>query len=131
MWKPEKPYWKGALLSHGKRKYVQGIAKNNRTLEDRIKAANEEHYVFGHSVRLADNGEIIVHFQPEGLDHYHCSCLSKAQLPMSITYCFCCGGHMKHHLQNALACQLDCTVLSSARSSGGTKPCVMGFRVME
>jgi hypothetical protein len=105
----------------------KAIARDNETLDGRIEAANQARTVFGHSV-TAVNGEIVVRFAPEGQDRYRCVCLPKAREPLPVTYCFCCGGHVKHHLQIALGRKLDCEVRSSAVSSGGRKPCVFGFR---
>jgi hypothetical protein len=105
------------------------IAKENESLEERIKAVNEAKYVA--HVTMMENGEILVHFAPEGLDHYRCVCLPKAEKPLPITYCYCCGGHVKHHLQIALGRELDCTTRSSALSSGGKKPCTFSFRIKE
>ena len=115
----------------GKRdKIAKAIVKENETLEDRIKAANEAHYVFGHSMKMAD-GKVIVQFFSEGLESYRCPCMPQAQQhPMPISYCFCCGGHVKHHLQNALGRKLDCTVLHTARSSGGKEPCTFSFEII-
>jgi hypothetical protein len=122
----------GACCLTGKRQEIsKAIARDHKTLEDRIKAANEAKYVFGHSVMKAANGNIIVQFQPAGLGEYHCPCMSKAQMTMPITYCFCCGGHAKHHLQTALGIMLDCTVVNSVRSSGGKKPCTFSFKILE
>jgi hypothetical protein len=111
-------------------KISRSIAENNASLEDRIKAADREPLVFGDSVSLLKNGEIQVRFFPEGLDSYRCVCLTKSKEPISITYCYCCGGHVKHHLQTVLGRNLDCTVLSSALSSGGTLPCTFSFRIV-
>ena len=112
-------------------KISKGIAKENESLDERIKAANEATFVFGHSVTMMENGEILVSFAVEGVDHYRCYCLPKAEKPLPITYCYCCGGHVKHHLQIALGRDLDCTVRSSALSSGGKKPCTFSFRIKE
>jgi hypothetical protein len=112
----------------GKRQeLVKAIAKRGGTLEERIAAANETKLVFGHSVALQEDGEVLVCFSPEGLEHYRCVCLPKAQEPLPITYCYCCGGHVKHHLQIALGRSLALTVRSSALSSGGRKPCTFAF----
>ena len=114
----------------GKRlKISKEIAGENKTLEERVKAANEAKYVG--DIAMMENGEILVRFFPEGLDHYRCVCLPKAKEPIPITYCFCCGGHVKHHLQIALGKELDCTARSSALSSGGKKPCVFSFKVKD
>jgi len=110
-------------------KISKSIARENDTLEERISAANEAKMVFGSGVEMLENGKIMVRFAPEGLDHYRCVCLPKAAKPLPITYCFCCGGHVKHHLQTALGRKLDCTVRSSALSSGGTKPCTFTFGI--
>jgi hypothetical protein len=114
----------------GKRlKISKGIAGENITLEERVKAANEVKYVG--NIAMMENGEILVRFFPEGLDHYRCVCLPKAKEPLPITYCYCCGGHVKHHLQIALGQELDCTTRSSALSSGGKKPCTFSFKIKE
>jgi len=105
------------------------IAAQNATLEDRIKAANESHFVFGHGVTRDPDGRITVWFEPEGREHYRCVCLPKASEPISITYCYCCGGHIKHHLQIALGCRLSCEARSSALSSGGKSPCAFTFTI--
>jgi hypothetical protein len=114
----------------GKRlKTSKGIAQENDTLKTRIRAANEANYVG--SVEMIETGEIVVRFAPEGLDRYRCVCLPKAEKPVPITYCYCCGGHVRHHLQIALGRELDCTVRSSALSSGGRRPCTFSFEIRE
>lgn len=116
----------------GKReKLSKAIAKQHETLEERIKAANETRFVFGHSVTLQDDGRVLVSFFPEGREHYRCSCLGDIKEPLPITYCYCCGGHVKHHLQNALGREMSVTVRSSALSSGGKHPCIFLFTLDE
>jgi len=112
-------------------KVSQGIAKDNATLEARITAQNKLFMVFGGSVWMQENDEIMVRFAPEGLERYRCSCLPKAEKPLSVTYCYCGGGSVKHHLQISLGRKLDCTTLSSALSSGGKLPCTFSFRIKE
>jgi len=121
-----------ACCLNGKRLEIsRGIAKNHETLEERIKAANEARFVFGHSVTRQEDGKVLVSFAPEGLPEYRCVCLPKAEGPVSITYCYCCGGHIKHHLQNALGRKLSLTVRSSALESAGKKPCTFLFEVVD
>ncbi len=123
---------KCACCLGGKRLQLsKAIAKEHATLEERIAAANETRFVFGHSVTREADGRILVRFAPEGQATYGCVCLSKAKEPVSITYCYCCGGHVKHHLQIALGCRLSCTVRSSALSSGGKHPCTFLFDIEE
>ena len=117
-----------ACCLSGKRGEVsRAIAKEHATLDERVRAANEAKLVFGHGVSLTDDGKVLVEFAPEGLPEYRCACLPKAREPLSITYCYCCGGHVKHHLQTVLGRRLDVTVRSSALSSGGRRPCSFLF----
>lgn len=116
----------------GKRLEVsKGIARDHGSLEERIRAANEAPFVFGHAVTLQEDGRVLVRFAPEGQDRYSCPCLSKAREPLPITYCYCCGGHVRHHLQIALGRKLACEVVSSALSSGWTQPCTFLFTLEE
>ena len=119
------------VLGGQRLKISRAIAAENESLEARIKAANKTPFVFGNSVSMTEDDEIVVRFYPEGLEHYRCVCLPKASKPIPITYCYCCGGHVKHHLQTALGRNLDCTVRSSALASGGKKPCTFSFKILE
>jgi hypothetical protein len=108
----------------GKRlKLAKQIATSHQTLEDRISAASETKMVFGHDVSLQGDGKVLVRFQPDDLPQYRCVCLPAAAEPLPITYCYCCAGHVKHHLQTALGRPLAIRVRSSALSSGGKAPC--------
>ncbi len=120
-----------ACCLSGKRLQIsRSIAKDHESLEERIRAANEARFVFGNNVSLTEDGEVLVCFAPEGEAGYRCVCLPKAKEPISITYCYCCGGHAKHHLQIALGCKLAMTVRSSALASGGAEPCSFLFRIV-
>ncbi len=116
----------------GKRLEIsKSIARENASLDERIRAANGAKLVFGHSVTREADGGVVVRFRPEGEASYACVCLPQAKAPLPITYCYCCGGHVKHHLQTALGRKLECTVLSSALASGGKRPCAFRFRLVE
>jgi hypothetical protein len=112
----------------GKRlKTSKSIASENTTLEERIKAANAHNYI-GNIVQHSD-GKIIVGFNLQKQPPYRCYCLPQALKPVPITYCYCCGGHVKHHLQIALGRELDCPMVSSALSSKWQKPCAFSLRI--
>ncbi|MCE5260287.1 MAG: hypothetical protein LLG44_14695 [Chloroflexi bacterium] len=104
-------------------KLARKLARENETLAERIAAANAAHFLFGHSVTEQLDGSLLVLFQPEGQPAYRCSCLGEVSEPLSLTYCMCCGGHVRHHLQTVLGCELACEVLSSALASAGRQPC--------
>lgn len=119
-----------ACCLEGKRGQLsRQIGRDRATLEERVAAANETRLVFGHGVSLHPGGEVLVQFQPAGHGPYRCPCQPGATSPMSITYCLCCGGHVRHHLRRALACDLEITVKSSALSSGGANPCTFLARI--
>jgi hypothetical protein len=104
-------------------KSSQAIAEQYQSLEDRIKAADAALSVYGGCVEMQANGEVLVRFAPEGLEHYRCACLPGADKPLPVTYCYCCGGHVKYHHRISLGRELDYTIRSTALSSGGKLPC--------
>ncbi|OGO81478.1 MAG: hypothetical protein A2Y21_06600 [Clostridiales bacterium GWC2_40_7] len=107
------------------------IAKKHDSLEERIAAANKTGYVFGNGVKQEGDGTLTVKFFQDNLPEYQCVCLRKVRDTISETYCYCCGGHIKHHLQVALGCKLSCKVISSALSSGGKKNCKFSYTIVE
>ena len=114
----------------GKRlKTSQEIARKGGSLEERIRAVDESKYIG--KVETREDGSLLIRFSPEGQEAYRCVCLPQAKEPISITYCYCCGGHVKHHLQIALGRTVEMRVRSSALSSGGTKPCSFVFQVQD
>ena len=111
--------------------FSQAVARDNDTLEARIAATNKTFMAFGGGVWMQDNGEIIVRFAPKGPEGYRCSCLPKAEKPLSVTYCYCCGGHIKYHFQISLGLKLEATQRGTALSTGGKKPCTFSLRIVE
>jgi len=115
----------------GKRGQIsRDIGLQHATLDERLAAANEARFVFGHSVRRLDDGQIEVCFFPPGRDHHTCPCLPHAAEPMSLTYCECCAGHVRHHLSRALAVPVEGGVVASALASGGREGCRFRFGVV-
>lgn len=106
------------------------IAKDYDSIEDRIIAANKTGYVFGKGVKQEADGTLTVSFFEDNQEEYQCVCLRKASTPISETYCYCCGGHIKHHLQIALGHTLSCKLISSALSSGGKKNCKFSYTIL-
>jgi hypothetical protein len=112
----------------GKRQELsKAIAQQYQTLDERIAAADHTPFVFGHSVSLQPDGKVLVSFAAARQERYDCPCLRHADVPMPVTYCYCCGGHVKHHLQNALARPLTVEVLYTALSTGWKQPCTFLF----
>lgn len=120
-----------AALGGQRHDICKRIGKAHKNLDDAITAANEAKLVFGHSVTMEEDGRILVRFDSEDKDNYRCVCIPKAKGPVSATYCYCCGGHIKHHLQNALNRKLSCTVRSTALTSGGKTTCSFLFDIVD
>lgn len=116
-------------LTGQKLRICEKIVRENKSLEERIKAVNAKNYICG-TLTMNDNGEIIACARPDDRYYRHCVCLPKAQKPLSITYCYCCGGHIKYHLQIALGHKLDGGVVTSPLSTGGKSPCTFSFRIL-
>ena len=116
-------------LGGNKARTCNKIVHEFDTLEERIKAVNDKQYICG-SLILKKNGEIIAVSEPVDQYYLQCVCLPGAKAPISITYCYCCQGYIKHHLQTALGCELEGGIISSSLSSGGKEPCVYSFRVV-
>ncbi len=105
------------------------IARDHHTLDARIDAANATHYVFGHSVTRESDGSVLVRFFPEGSETYRCVCLHDIAEPVSETYCYCCMGHIRHHLQIALGVPAVGEVVETALTSGGQAGCIFRYRL--
>jgi hypothetical protein len=112
-------------------KLSKAIFKANPDLDSRIEAANRTRMVFGHSVRKLSSDTFEVCFFPEGMEHYRCPCLAHAEGAFPLTYCQCCGGHVKHHLQNALGDRLDCRVVHTVLTTAGKKPCTFELTIIQ
>lgn len=104
-------------------KLAKKLARENDTLEARISAANEARFLFGHSVTQQPDGRLLVQFQPPDAQPYRCSCLGAVVGSVSLTYCMCCGGHVRRHLQTVLGRALTCDVQTSALASAGEDAC--------
>ncbi|MCL5997324.1 MAG: DUF6144 family protein [Chloroflexi bacterium] len=115
-------------------KAVQKLAREyaDRGLEEKLQALGQVRYM-GKPV-LNEDGTITAGIGDEG--GFECPCPvfngSKVQGPVSITYCYCCAGHFRHHYQIALGKTLKTrAVLSSALESGRTRPCRFVYEIVD
>lgn len=119
-----------ACCTGGKRyEMAKTICKSHDSLKDRVKALNDTSYIVGRSAELLDDGRVRVVFGTTAEGGSRCPCMNVSDEVMPITYCYCCGGHIKHHVQAALGVKADCTVVSSLLSSGGKRPCVFELEI--
>ncbi len=117
-------------LSGERLKVSKKIAKQHATLDERITAANQTPFVFGNSVKRESDGTITVRFEPEGATNTRCVCLGAVTEPISDSYCFCCGGHIKHHLQIALGVKVTCKVVHTALTTAGKEGCTFNYQII-
>jgi hypothetical protein len=104
------------------------VNKSYNSVEEKINAINDTHSVFGNEIKITGPGKYEVSFFPEYMELKKCVCLRDLDKPMSITYCYCCGGHVKHHLETVLGKSVSVKVISSALSSQGKKNCHFELR---
>lgn len=105
------------------------IFRENDTLESRLEALGKTSYIVGHSACMEEDGNIWVRFSDQA-ENASCPCMKVEESPMPISYCYCCGGHIKHHLETALGVKTRCRTVSSLLSSGGKKPCIFAFTIL-
>ena len=111
-------------LEGERQKLCKEVNEKYKTPEERILAINETHYIFGHEIKIIGKGKYEVIFFDEKMPEKRCSCLKIIMdKKMSKTYCYCCGGHVKHHLETVLGKKLDVEFIDSALSSMGKKSC--------
>jgi len=118
------------LLAGQKEKSCLRVAQEHKSLEDRVKALNDLHYICG-EVWIDENGDINTRGDTTGKYGNKCVCLIEAKEPVSITYCYCCGGHFKHHLQTALGVRLACMAITTPLSTGNKTPCTFRFKIVK
>ena len=107
-----------------------------KTLEEKIRLHAESNIPHRVPCKLNPDGTLSVswsHGVEEGKHKCGCSLIRKLPKPIAVprTFCGCCGGHVRHHLQNALGVKLSLKeIVSSAASSGGEKHCEMLFGIV-
>jgi hypothetical protein len=107
----------------GKRHEVcKQINKKFTTKKERIEEADRTH-IFGNGLKEIEKGKYEVSFFPDSLGYTTCPCLRGFNKAMPITYCYCCGGHVKYHLETVLGLKLEVKVITSALSTKGQKGC--------
>lgn len=106
-----------------------GRAHAGKTLEDKVKLLNDmlgmPHKAPCH---LNDDGTLSVYWGADDLSKKSCPCGFIRKLPDScevpLTFCGCCGGHIRHNYQKSLGVKLQLKeIVSSSSNSNGKKRC--------
>ena len=109
-------------LGGKRRDAMLAVAKEGGTMEERL-AAVERAGVVAPIARRQPDGRILVRFGPEGRATFDCPCIKQAEERISLTYCQCCAGHVRRHLETPLERKLVGEVLTSILNSGGEEGC--------
>jgi len=117
-------------LGGKRRDAMRAVAKAGGSIEERL-AGVERARIVVPVARLEDDGRILVRYGPEGPASFDCPCLKQAPEPISLTYCQCCGGHVRRHLETALERKLSCEVVSSILNSGGQEMCTFRLTLVD
>ena len=108
----------------GKRNIVcKEINKKYTSVEEKIEAANNSKLVFGNGVKIISPGKYEVSFFPDEWEEKKCPCIKDLKKEMSLTYCYCCGGHVRYHLETVLGKKLRVKVLETALTTLSKKSC--------
>ncbi|MFW2489164.1 hypothetical protein ACN077_11355 [Clostridium chromiireducens] len=117
------------------KKFVKSLQGQKLSLSQKVQELREVR-PFYNSTTLNEDGTITdgIYYNIDDKYKCACTCLSKENItePISSTYCLCCAGHYRHHLQNALGIKLKTKkVVSSAIESLEKEPCVFIFECIE
>lgn len=105
------------------------IFRAHDNFTDRFTALSVEKEIIGYKAVMLSPDKIRIYLSASPKAG-KCHCLYLPQKPMSCTYCMCCGGHLKHHIETALGIRTECTVISSLQSSSGTEVCKFDFQIL-
>jgi len=125
----------GGTTEKNVKKFIKSIQGQSLSFAEKIQALREQR-PFYNLTHLNEDGTITdgIHYLVDGRYKCACDCISKEKLtePISSTYCLCCAGHFRHHIQKALGVKLKTKkVQSSAIESLEKEPCVFVFEVIE
>lgn len=126
-------------------KEIKGIKEiKAETLKEKVeKVAHLEDYHSDWNLSLNQDNTLTAGWIIKEKDNYACVCssivnngvkvsdISREGRIMSLTYCFCCAGHCRRHLQKLLDIQLKTKeIVSSPINSMGQKPCEFVFEII-
>jgi len=126
-------------------KFCVNIGKENsgKSMADKVAYVNETSSSSENVILNADN-TLTVTWSFDGAKKYNCLCPAAVKtgmrvsdialsddLVMPLTYCFCCAGSGRRHLELKLGVELKTkTILSSPINSHGEKPCIVVLEVV-
>jgi hypothetical protein len=111
-----------------------GKANIDKPLKERVALLNEAQIPYKVPCRLNGDGTLSVWWGSENLRKGNCPCGFTKKLPDSfevpLTFCGCCGGHIRNNYQKSLGVRLRLKeIVSSSSSSNGKKRCEFLYEI--
>ena len=106
------------------------------SMEVRLELISQRPYLNMGRAELNEQGFLIVHgvtYQPDGKFECACPTVNKIKRDYDIPreYCYCCGGHFRHHYEIMLGVKLDMVeIVSSPHDTDGCEPCVFKYQIL-
>ena len=116
-----------------------GRTHADKSIEERIPLLNDKNVHPNVPCRVNNDGTLSIFWEIGENGNYQCVCALYKKLKedqsqtsdISLTYCGCCGGHIRHHYQNILGVKLRLKeVVSSPINSSGEKRCEFLFEII-
>jgi hypothetical protein len=113
-----------------------GLEHAGKTIKEKIDLLSKANIPYSVPCQLNSDNTLTVFWGSGEEGNYKCVCYGIKKLTEHIniprTYCGCCGGHIRHNLQNALGIGLRLkNIVSSPNSSNGKKRCEFLFEIIK
>jgi len=129
----EQGCWKSDIIVAKFREF--GNKHANKTIKEKIELLDELGTKFKVPCHLNPDGTVAIYWQNGTKGNYSCPCSTANKLKSSkipLTYCGCCGGHVRYNYQYALGAKLRLKeIVSSMINSDGENPCKFIFEIVE
>ena len=112
-----------------------GLENNGKSLIEKIALLNEADMPHKAPCRLNDDGTLCVYWGADDMARRSCPCGFTNKLPdtyeIPLTFCGCCGGHIRSNYQKSLGVKLRLKeIVSSSSSSNGRNRCEFLYEIV-
>ena len=112
-----------------------GQENKDKPLVEKITLINKAKMPHKAPCHLNDDGTLSVYWGSEDLSKKSCPCGFTKKLPdtyeVPLTFCGCCGGHIRNNYQKSLGVNLKLKeIVSSSSNSKGKKRCEFQFEIL-
>ena len=111
-----------------------GLEHAEKSIDEKVKLLNIAKIPHKAPCHLNGDGTLSVYWGFGNKGQYRCVCWIVNNLPdkkVPLTFCGCCGGHIRNNYQKSLGVKLQLLdIVSSAASSDGEKQCEFLFKIL-